>query len=155
MIADMLSNKKPNLIVTELFIKSRRLNISLVFITKSYFAVKKYFRQNSTHYLILKFPNKEELQKLTLNHSSDIDFRDFTNLYQKCTAISFLFLVIDTTLTSDYPLCFRDNILKGISELIMEIDDQIRYEKVQYGINREAAQISRLLSGKLINMSVL
>ena len=130
MIADMLSNKKPNLIVTELFIKGRRLNISLVFIIKSYFAVKKYFRQNSTHYLILKFPNKQELQKLTLNHSSDIDFRDFTNLYQKCTAISFLFLVNDTTLTSDYPLCFRDNILKGISELIMEIDDQIRYEKV-------------------------
>ena len=50
----MLSNKKPNLIVTELFIKGRRLNISLVFIKKSYFAVKKYFRQNSTHYFDFK-----------------------------------------------------------------------------------------------------
>ena len=54
MIADMLSNKKPNLIVTELIIRRRKLNISLIFITQSYFAVPKNIRLNSTHYIIMK-----------------------------------------------------------------------------------------------------
>ena len=62
MIADMLSNKKLNPIVTELFIRGRKLNISLVFITRSYFAVPKN-RLNSMHYIIMKIPNKQELQK--------------------------------------------------------------------------------------------
>ena len=61
MIADMLSNKKLNRIVTELFIRGKKLNISLVFITQSYFAVPKNIRLNSTRYLIMKIPSKEEL----------------------------------------------------------------------------------------------
>ena len=60
-IADMLSNKKFNPIVTELFIRGRKLNISLAFITQSYFVVPKYIRSNSTHYFIMKIPNKREL----------------------------------------------------------------------------------------------
>ena len=74
MIADMLSNKKLNPIVTELFIRGRKLNISLVFITQSYFAVPKNIRLNSTHYFVMKIPNKRELQQIASNHSSDIDF---------------------------------------------------------------------------------
>ena len=74
MIADMLSNKKPNPIVTELLITGRKLNISLVFITQSYFAVPKTIRPNSTHYFIMKIPNKQELQQTAFIHSSDIDF---------------------------------------------------------------------------------
>ena len=65
-IADILSNKKLNSTVTELFIRGRKLNISLVFITKSYFAGTKNIRLNSTHYFITKIPNKRELQKLHL-----------------------------------------------------------------------------------------
>ena len=61
MIVDMLSNKKLNQIVTELFIRSRKLNISLVFITQVYFAAPKNIRLNSTHYFIMKIPNKQEL----------------------------------------------------------------------------------------------
>ena len=61
MIADMLSNKKLNPIVTELFIRGRKLNISLVFITQCYFAVPKNVRLNSTHYFIMKIANKQEL----------------------------------------------------------------------------------------------
>ena len=57
MIADMLSNKKLNPIVTELFIRGRKLNISLVFITQSYFAVWKNIRLNSTHYFVMKIPS--------------------------------------------------------------------------------------------------
>ena len=62
MITDMLCNKKLNPIVTELFIKGRKINISLAFITQSYFAVSKNIRLNSTHYFIVKIPNKLELQ---------------------------------------------------------------------------------------------
>ena len=61
MIGDMLSNKKPNTIVTELFIRARKLNIYLVFITKYYFSVTKTIRLNSIHYFIMTIPNKQEL----------------------------------------------------------------------------------------------
>ena len=80
MIADMLSNKKLNPI------EVKKQNISLVFITQSYFAVPKNIRLNSTHHFIMKIPNKRELQKIALNHSSDIYSQDFMNLYKKCTA---------------------------------------------------------------------
>ena len=80
MIADMLSNKKLNPIVTELFIRGRKRNISLVFTTQSYFAVPENIRLNSMHYFIMKIPNKQKLQQTASNHSSDIDFRDFMNL---------------------------------------------------------------------------
>ena len=73
MIADMLSNKKVNPIVTELFIRQRKLNNSLVFITKSYFLVPKTTRPNSTHYFVIKITNKRELQQITFHRSSDID----------------------------------------------------------------------------------
>ena len=62
MMADMLSNKKLNPVKTELFIRGRKSNISLVFITQSYFAVPKIIRLNSTHYFIMKIPNKSELE---------------------------------------------------------------------------------------------
>ena len=68
MIADMINNKKLNLIRTELFIRGRKLNISIVFITQSYFKVQKDVRLNSTHFFIMKIPNKRELQQIALNH---------------------------------------------------------------------------------------
>ena len=74
MIADMLSNKKLSPIVTELFIRGRKLSISFIFITQSYFAVPKNIRLNSTHFFIMKIPNKRELQQIAFNHLSDIDF---------------------------------------------------------------------------------
>ena len=80
MIADMINNKKLNLVVTELFIRSRKLNISIVFITQSYFKVPTDVRRNSTHFFIMKIPNKRELQQIALNHSSDIDFKDFIKI---------------------------------------------------------------------------
>ena len=87
MIADMINNNnKLNPIVTELFIRGRKLNISIVFITQSYFKVPKDVRLNSTHFFIIKIPNKRELQQNSLNHSSDIDFKDFMKIYKKYTA---------------------------------------------------------------------
>ena len=109
-IADMINNNKLNPIVPELFIRGRTRNISVVFITQSY-KVPKDVRLNSTHFCIMKIPNKRELQQIALNHSSDIDFKDFMNIYKKCTAEPYSFLVNDTTLPSDDPLRFRKNIL--------------------------------------------
>ena len=74
MIADMINNKNLNPTVTELFIRGRKLNISIVFITESYFKRPKDVRINSTHFFIMKIPNKRELQQIALNRSSDIDF---------------------------------------------------------------------------------
>ena len=109
MIADMINNNKLNPIVMELFIRGRKLNISIVFITQSYFKVSKDVRLNSTHFFIMKIPNK---RALCLNRSSDIDFKDFLNIYKKCTKEPYSFLVNDTTLPSDDPLRFRKNILR-------------------------------------------
>ena len=85
MVADMINNDKLNPIVTELFIRGRKLNISIVLITQSYFKVPKDVRLNSTHFFIMKIPIKRELQQIALNHSSDIDFKDFMNIYTKYT----------------------------------------------------------------------
>ena len=79
----MLNNKK-NQSKTELFIRGRKLNISLVFITQSFPAVSKNIRPNSKHYFIMKIQNKQELQGIAPNNLSDIDFKDFMNLYKKC-----------------------------------------------------------------------
>ena len=109
MIADMINNKKLNPIVTELFIRGRNLNISIVFIMQSYFKVPKDVRLNSTHFFIMKILNKRELQIIALNHSSDIDFKDFMKTYKKCTKKPYSFLVNDTTLQSGNPLRLRYN----------------------------------------------
>ena len=100
MIADMINNNKLDSIVTELCIRGRKLNISIVFITQSYFKVPK------------DVTNKRELQQIALNHLSDIDLKDFMKIYKKYTKEPYSFLVNDTTLPSDDPLRFRKNLLR-------------------------------------------
>ena len=112
MIADMIHNKKLNSIVTELFIRGRKLNISLVFITQSYFKIPKDVRLNTTHFFFAKISNKRKFQQIAINHSSGINTKDFTNIYKKCTAKPYSPLVNDTTLASDNPLWFRKSFLK-------------------------------------------
>ena len=91
MITDMIQNKKLHSMVTELFIRGRKLNISLVFITQSYFKVPKDARLNTTHFCITKISDKRELQQIAINHSSDISTEDFVNIYRKCTAQPYSF----------------------------------------------------------------
>ena len=110
MIADMINNKKLDSIVIELFIRGRKLNISLVFITQSCFRVPKDVRLNFSHFFIVKIPNKRELQQIVLNNSSDIDFKDFIKIYKKCTVEPYSVLGNDATLASDNPLRFRKNL---------------------------------------------
>ena len=80
MISDTINNKKLNSIITELFIKGTKLNISLVFITQSYFKMPKDVRLNSTYFFIMKISNKRELQQIALNHSLEIDFKAFIKI---------------------------------------------------------------------------
>ena len=91
MIPDMINNKKLNSVVTELFITDRKLNIFLSFITQSYSKVPKDVRLNSTHFFIMKLPNKRELQQIALNHSSDISSKDFIKIHKKYTAEPYSF----------------------------------------------------------------
>ena len=112
MIADMIHNKKLDSLVTELFIRGRKLHISLVFITQSYFKDPKDVTLNTTHFFIAKISNKRELQQIVTNHSSDIRTKDFINIYRKCTGKPYSFLVIDTTLASDNHLRFRKILFK-------------------------------------------
>ena len=111
MIADIMTNKKFQTIIKDLFIRCRKLNILLVFITQSYFSVPKDVRLNSTHYLIMKINNKRELQNITINHSADIDYKDFVKIYREYTKEPYSFLTIDTTLPASDPLRFRKDLL--------------------------------------------
>ena len=91
MIADMIQNKKLNSIVTELFIRRRKLNNSLVFITQSYFKVTKDVRLNTNPFFITKILNKREVQQIAINHSSDTRIEHFVNICRKCTAEPYSF----------------------------------------------------------------
>ena len=104
MIADMTHNKKLNSIVPELFIRGRKLNIFLVFITRSYFKVPKDVRMNTTRFFIAKIPIKRELRETAIDHSSDVSIKDFNNIYRKFTVEAYSFFVNDTTLASNNPL---------------------------------------------------
>ena len=110
MIEDIMSNKKLQAIIKWLFIRCRKLNISLVFITQSYFSVPKDVGLNSTHYLIMKISSRKELQNIVINHSADIDYNNFVRIYREWTRKMYSFLTIDTLPASD-PLRFRKNLL--------------------------------------------
>ena len=102
MISHVMSDKKAQQFLKELFIRCRKLNISLCFLTPisisvSYFTVPKDVRLNCTHNIIFKLNNKRELQNIAVNHSADIDYKDFIKIYRYCTKEPFNFLTIDTT----------------------------------------------------------
>ena len=107
MIADITTNKTFQATIKELFIRCRKLNISLVFIAQYCLSVPKDVRLNSAHYLIMKINNRKELQNIATNHSGDIDYKDFMEIYGECTKEPFTFLTIDTTLPASDPIRFR------------------------------------------------
>ena len=109
MITNILSNKKLNLVVTELFIRGSKIKISLLFIMQSLFEVPKIVRLNTKHYFIIKAQKKKKKKKekisknCILQISSDNDFKDFMYFYIKKYCKANYFLVIDATLASDNP----------------------------------------------------
>ena len=110
MIEVLMTNKKFQSIIKELFIRCRKLNVSLVFITQSYFSVPKDVRLNSTHYFIMKINSKKESQNIAINHSADIDYKNFIKIHRECTKEPYSFLIIDTTLPASNLLRFRKNL---------------------------------------------
>ena len=111
MIADIMTNKRFQAIIKELFIRCRKLNI--VFVTQSYFSVPKDVRLNSAHYLVIKINNRIELKNIATDNSADIDYRDFKKSYRECTKVPYNFLTIDTTLPASDPLRFRKKLFES------------------------------------------
>ena len=97
MIFHVMSDRRAEQILKGLFIRCRKLNISLCFLIQSYFSVPKDVRINCTHCILFKLNNKRELQNTAINHSADIDYKDSINIYRVCTKEPFNFLTINTT----------------------------------------------------------
>ena len=141
MIADINTNKKFQAIAKELFVRCRKLNISLIFITLYHFLVPNDPRLNSTHYLIIKIHNKRELQSIAIDHSADIGYKDFMKTYRKCTNKPYSFLTIDTTLRVDNFLRFKSVkfIIKvALADKIKILDDKIKVSQAQYDLERSS-----------------
>ena len=100
MIADIMRSEKFKAIVKELFVRCRKLNISIVFITQSYFRTPKDVRLNSTHYILMKIGNKKELKSIAEENSGHLDFKDFLKIYNYCTKEPYSFMLVDTRPTA-------------------------------------------------------
>ena len=100
MIADIMRSEKFKAIVKELFIRCRKLNISIVFKTQSYFRTPKDGRLNSTHYILMKMGNKKELKSIAEENSGHLDFKDFLKVYNYCTKDPYSFMMVDTRPTA-------------------------------------------------------
>ena len=99
-IADIMRSEKGKAIVKELFIRCRKLNISIVFITQSYFRTPKDARLNSTHYILMKIGNKKELKSIAEENSGHLDFKDFLKISNYCTREPYSFMMVDTRPTA-------------------------------------------------------
>ena len=100
MIADIMRSEKFKAIVKEIFIRCRKLNISIVFITQSYFRTPKDARLNSTHYILMKMGNKKELKSIAEENSGHLDFKDSLKIYNYCTNELYWFMMVDTRPTA-------------------------------------------------------
>ena len=100
MIADIMRSEKFKAIVKELFIRCRKLNISIVFITQSYFRTPKDTRLNSTHYILMKICNKKELKSIAEENSGHLDFKEFLKIYNYCTREPYSFMMVNTRSTA-------------------------------------------------------
>ena len=128
MISDIMTNKRFQAIIKELFIRCRNLNISLVFITHSYFSVSKEARLNSTHHLIMKINNRKDLKQIAIDHSAGIDYKDFLKIYRNCTNERYSFLNIDVY-----------NPSMKFTEQVKLLYDKLKANKAQYELDRKAA----------------
>ena len=100
MIADIMRSETFKAIVKELFIRCRKLNISIVFITQSHFRTPKDARLNSPHYILMKIGNKKELKSIAEENSGHLDFKEFLKIYNYCTKEAYSFMMVDTRPTA-------------------------------------------------------
>ena len=111
MIADIEYHKNFKRIFKELFYRARKINISIVFITESYFRVLKDARLNSAHHILIKIGNKKELKSIAEENSGHLDYKDFLKMYNYCTSEPYSFLTIDARPTAT--LVFRTNCIES------------------------------------------
>ena len=114
MIADIMRSGKFKAIVKKLFIRCRKLNISIVFITQSYFRTPK--RLNSNHYILMKIGNKKELKSIAEENSGHLDFKDFLKIYNHFTRDPYSFMMVDTRPTAR--VTFKKNFDEPIKDFI-------------------------------------
>ena len=107
MIDDIEYKKKIKKIIKELFHRARKINVSIVFITQSYFRALKDARLNSTHYILMKIGNKKELKSIAEEKSGHLDYKDFLKIYNYCTKEPYTFMTIDARPTATIP--FKKN----------------------------------------------
>ena len=107
MIANIEYNKNFKKIIKELFYRARKINVSVVFITQSYFRAFKDATLNSTHYILMKIGNKKELRRIAEEKSGHIEYKDFLRIYNYCTREPYSFMLIDTRTTATIP--FKKN----------------------------------------------
>ena len=100
MIADIEYNKNFKRIIKEIFYRARKINVSIVFITQSYFRALKDARLNSTHYILMKIGNKKELKRIAEEKSGHLEYKDFLKMYNYCTEEPYSFMLIDTRPTA-------------------------------------------------------
>ena len=103
MIADIEYNKNFKRIINELFYRVRKINISIVFITQSYFKALKDAKLNRTHYILTKIGNKKELKRIAEEKSGHLDYKDFLKMYNYCTEEPYSFMTIDARSTATTP----------------------------------------------------
>ena len=154
MIADIMTNKKLQTIIKELFIRCRKINISLVFTTQSYFCVSKDVRLSATHYLIMKISNRKKLQIVANNYSAYIDYNNFVRIYWEYTRKPYSFLTIDTMLTSKWSSKIQKKfvwffIKITVTDQIKSLDRNIMHNEAQYDLDRKTAKISASSSNNL------
>ena len=107
MIADIEYNKNSKRIIKELFYRARKINVSIVFITQSYFRALTDARLNSTHYILIKIGSKKELKRIAEEKSGHLDYKDFLKIYDYCTREPYSFMLIDTRPTAS--ITFKKN----------------------------------------------
>ena len=107
MIAYIEYNKKFKRIIKELFYRARKINVSIVFITQSYFRALKDARLNSTHCILMKIGNKKELKRIAEEKSGHLEYKDFLKMYNYCTEEPYSFMLIDTRPTAS--VTFKKN----------------------------------------------
>ena len=103
MIADIEYNKNFKRIIKELFYRARKINVSIVFITQSYFRALKDARLNSTHYILMKIGNKKQLKRTAEEKSGHIDYKDFLKMYNYCIKEPYSFMTIDARSNGTIP----------------------------------------------------
>ena len=113
MIADIEYNKKFKRIIKELFYRARKINVSVVFITQSYFRVLKDARLNSTHYILMKIGNKRELKRIAEQKSGHLDYKEFLKMSNYFTREPYSFMLIDTRPTAS--ATFKKNFDESIN----------------------------------------